>query len=298
MSAYKRRLRLNHSQSDQDRNSIRRVYVVRQFVGATHWVWRSGLVSPQNSVGSYKEFSYRGANFRIRSDRYDQIIQEIVRQRRVLSDYIRRQPEFLSSLKPVELLPNAPEIAEGMHTASLKTGVGPMAAVAGITAQISAKAALDAGGTEAIVENGGDIYLSSTGEVIIGLYAGDSPLSGKLALAVGEEEMPLAICSSSGKMGHSHSMSDCDLATVTSKDAALADAAATLACNLVTSVDLIDTAMETILQIAGIGGILIIKDDKIGMAGQLPKLIRHTDRQFSAKITRDSQSPAGAFITR
>lgn len=249
-------------------------------------------------MSEYQEFAYKGANFRIRSDRYDHIIQEIVRQRRILSDYIGRQPEFLSSLTPVKLLPEAPVIVKEMHAASLKTGVGPMAAVAGITAQMAAEAALKAGGTEAIVENGGDVYLSSAKEVVIGLYAGENPLSGKLGLAVAEKEMPLAICSSSGKMGHSHSMSDCDLATVTSDNAALADAAATLACNLVTSVDLIDPAMEKIVRISGIRGILIVKDDRIGIAGGLPRLVKHTDRQFSAKITRDSQSPAGAFITR
>jgi ApbE superfamily uncharacterized protein (UPF0280 family) len=242
-------------------------------------------------LSAYQEFSYRGANFRIRSDRYDRILEEIVRQRKILSDYIKRQPEFLSALSPLELLPKAPPIARSMHQASLKTGVGPMAAVAGITAQMAARAALKAGGTEAIVENGGDIYLASGKEAVIGLYAGDNPLSGRLGLSVSKEEMPLAICSSSGKMGHSQSMSDCDLATVTSEDAALADAAATLACNLITAVDRIDPVMEQILQIPGIRGILVIKDDRIGMAGQLPEIIKHTDPRFPEKITRDKDSP-------
>ncbi|MFC1815286.1 UPF0280 family protein [Thermodesulfobacteriota bacterium] len=238
----------------------------------------------------YHKFSYKGANFRICSDRYDHIVNEIIRQRRILSDHIIRQPEFLTALTPIALLPDAPMIAKRMHEASLETGVGPMAAVAGVTAQMSAEAALEAGGREAIVENGGDIYITSGSDVVIGLYAGENPLSGKLGLSVGVEDMPIAVCSSSGKMGHSLSLGDCDLATVTSDNAALADAAATLACNLVTSSDQINSVLEKIIRIPGIQGILIVKDDKIGVSGNLPRLVKHRDDHFSEKVTRDKNA--------
>ena len=238
----------------------------------------------------YQKFSYKGANFRISSDRYETIVEEIIRQRSILSDHIRRQPEFLSALEPVHQLTDVPDIVERMYQASYKTGVGPMAAVAGVTAQIVAETALKDGAKEAIVENGGDIYFSSDREVVIGLYAGGNPLSGKLGLAVKVEEMPLSICSSSSKMGHSLSFGNCDLATITSDDAALADAAATLACNLVKSVNDIDLVMEKVLQIPGIQGVLIIKDDKIGISGKLPRLVKHTDKQFFGKVTRDKRN--------
>lgn len=242
----------------------------------------------------YKKFAFKGANFRICSDRYDDIVQEIISQRRILSDYITRSPVFLSALEPIRLLPGAPDIAVRMHEASLKTGIGPMAAVAGVSAQLAAEAALRAGAGEAIVENGGDIYISANSQVIIGLYAGGNPLSGKLGLAVDVDRMPLAICSSSGKLGHSLSFSNCDLATVISKDAALADAAATLACNLAKREDLMDAVMENIINIPGIEGILIIKDEKVGFSGNLPGLVKHTDNNFSDKITRDKKSGADA----
>ena len=242
----------------------------------------------------YRKYTHKGANFRICSDGYDRIVSEIVHQRRVLSEYISRQPLFLSALEPIELLPEAPEIAVRMHQASLKTGIGPMAAVAGVSAQLAAEAALKAGSEEAIVENGGDIYISARDQVVIGLYAGASPLSGKLGFAVDTDRMPLAICSSSGKMGHSFSFSDCDLATVAAKNAALADAAATLACNLAESERVIDSVMEHITNIPGIDGVLIIKDDKIGVAGDLPEIVKHTDSRFSSKITRDKGSGARA----
>jgi len=238
----------------------------------------------------YKKYSFKGANFRIRSDQYPAITREIRKQRQILSEYISRHEEFLHALSPVTLLADAPEIAVRMHEASLKTGVGPMAAVAGVTAQISAEAALAAGAKEAIVENGGDIYISANSDITIGLYAGDSPLSGKLGLSINAAELPLGICSSSGKMGHSLSLSDCDLATVTSKNTALADAAATLACNLVKSADSIASVMEKIENIPGVLGVLIIKDDHIGMSGKLPELVKLDDADFSNKITRDKKS--------
>jgi len=241
----------------------------------------------------YRKYSFKGANFRICSDQYSVITREIKEQRRILSEYISQHEEFLHSLSPVTLLPGAPDIAGRMYEASLKTGIGPMAAVAGVTAQIAAEAALGEGAEEAVVENGGDIYIASRKGIIIGLYAGDSPLSGKLGLAIKENELPLAVCSSSGKMGHSLSLSSCDLATVVSKNAALADAAATLACNLVKSADCMDAVMEQIVNISGIEGVLIIKDDRIGMSGKLPEMVKLDDADFSNKITRDKKSTSG-----
>jgi ApbE superfamily uncharacterized protein (UPF0280 family) len=80
---------------------------------------------------------------------------------------------------------------------------------------------------EAVVDNGGDIYLQAVQPVVVSLGTGTSRLADRLAFRVEPEDTPLSICSSSGKMGHSMSLGRCDLATVVAKDAALADAAAT-----------------------------------------------------------------------
>jgi hypothetical protein len=108
--------------------------------------------------------------------------------------------------------------------------------------------------------------------------------------------MPLAICSSSSFMGHSLSFGACDLATAVAPDGALADAAATLACNLVKSARDVPGVLQRIASLSGICAVLIIKADKVGMAGDLPELIRHNDPAFSDKITKDARSgvqPAG-----
>lgn len=238
----------------------------------------------------YQSYTHRGANFRIASTHPQVIRREIRRQRDALETYIERHPEFASSLEPLELLAAAPEVARRMQAAAAVTGVGPMAAVAGIMAHLAADAARAAGAGEAIVENGGDIFLYSTDVVTVALYAGDNPLSGKLAFRVLPRRMPVAICSSSSLMGHSLSFGACDLATVVAPDGALADAAATLACNLVKSPRDVSGVLERISTLPGICGVLIIKADKVGVAGDLPELIRHNDPAFSNKISKDARS--------
>ena len=238
----------------------------------------------------YQSWSHRGANFRIASTHPQVIREEIRSQRRALEEYIRRHPAFAASLEPLELLSGAPDVARRMQIAAAATGVGPMAAVAGTMAQLAVEAARAAGAEEAIVENGGDLFLDSPDVVVVALYAGDNPLSGKLALRIDPRRMPLAVCSSSSFMGHSLSFGRCGLATVVSPDAALADAAATLACNLVKSSRDVSPVLERILALQGICGILVVERDRVGMAGDLPELIRHRDPGFSDKITRDARS--------
>ena len=243
-----------------------------------------------NSPESYRRFAYKGANFRILCDRFDAVTDEIVRLRGVLEEYIARHGEFASSLGPVELLDDAPEIARRMTEASGTVGVGPMAAVAGTVAQMSALAALAAGAAEAIVENGGDVFLAARRPVTVGLYAGRGLLGDSLALSIPPEAMPLAVCSSSGVMGHSLSLGKCDLACVVSRDASLADAAATQAANLVKTPDDIESALDKIVAIDGVDGVLMVQGDRIGMAGDLPPLVRNRDAELGRKVTRDPAS--------
>lgn len=247
-------------------------------------------------------YSYKNAHYRIASDRPEVIQEEIRRLREQLEEYITDRPAFLQALEPLADPPgkDAPEIVRLMDQASRKTGVGPMAAVAGAIAGASAAAALEAGTTWAVVDNGGDIYIGALSKetvspYLVGLYPfspeGDppSPLM-ELAFALRAEDIPLAICSSSSKMGHSLSFGRCDLATVFSNDAALADAAATAACNSVKTLDDVKPVLERIVSIPGVRGVLIIKEGNLGMAGDAPDLVRHGDPDLSGKVTRSRES--------
>jgi ApbE superfamily uncharacterized protein (UPF0280 family) len=91
-------------------------------------------------------------------------------------------------------------------------------------------------------------------------------------------------------MGHSLSFGQCDLATVTAKDGALADSAVTLVCNLIKSENDLMPVLNDVGAIAGIEGIFAVKNGKIGMWGHLPQLVRNQDAATSEKITRDLHS--------
>ena len=215
---------------------------------------------------------------------------EIIRQRTILEEYIVRQPEFKTSLVPLRPLQDAPEIAMRMCRAAMDVGVGPMAAVAGAIAQCAAEAAVHEGDEDVIVENGGDIFMVVSNLLSIGIHAGpQSPFNG-LAFRVEPDDTPLAICSSSSTMGHSMSMGACDLATVVAKDAALADAAATLAANLVATPEDLEPTAARILAVPCVLGVLLVKSDKMAIQGTLPELVRNADSDTLLKITRDVNS--------
>ena len=224
----------------------------------------------------YKTFVHKDAEFRICCEQYETVTLEIIRQRKILEDYIARHPEFQTTFTPIALKSDAPDSARRMARAAELVGTGPMAAVAGTMAQLAAEAGIQNGCTEVIIENGGDIYLKTTKAVTIGLFSGGGKAVNKLAFAIEPQDTPLAICSSSGLMGHSKSFGQCDLATVVAKDAALADAAATQAANHVKTIEDIEPALNQIAAIGSIDGILIVKDGQIGLAGKLPQLIKTT----------------------
>lgn len=240
---------------------------------------RAGTAPPR----TWTVFQIKEADVRVASGRADVVEAEVHRLRAELEAYIERQPAFKAALVPVDLIDGAPAIAVTMADAARTCGVGPMAAVAGAIAQAAAEAALDEGAGEAIVENGGDTWIASDAGIIVGLYAGEHPLSGRLALRIEPDRLPLSVCSSSGRFGHSLSFGDCDLATVVAGSGALADAAATLAANSVRTIDDVEPALERVAAIPGVVGVLLVKDDRVGIAGNLPPLVKCDDPDFPLK---------------
>lgn len=238
----------------------------------------------------YRSFSWKDTNLRVASEAFDLVTRTVVAERRLLERYIGRHPEFQTALVPVVLLAEAPEVARRMAAAADLTGLGPMAAVAGTLAQLGVEAAMAIGCREAIVENGGDIFIHSDTSVTIGIYAGDNAIGNRLAFRLDPQDLPLSLCSSSSTMGHSLSFGRCDLATVVARDGALADAAVTLVCNLIKTERDLTPVLNDVGAIAGIDGILAVKNGKIGLWGQLPQLVRNQDRATAGKITRDLNS--------
>lgn len=195
--------------------------------------------------------------------------EECVREcRAALEDCILRCPKFATSLKPVNVPDNSPTIVREMAEAAARVGVGPMAAVAGAIAEAVGRELLSFS-PEVIVENGGDIFLSTRTQRKIAIYAGDSPLFYKMAIEIVPERSPLGVCTSSGTVGHSLSFGNADAVTVLSRSTALADAAATAVANQINDEKDIPKGIEFAKGIVGLEGLVIIKGGKMGVWGNV-----------------------------
>jgi hypothetical protein len=81
--------------------------------------------------------------------------------------------------------------------------------------------------------------------------------------------MPVAVCTSSGRIGPSTSFGTADAVTVLARSGALADAVATALANRVRSEDDIERAVEAARNILGVLGVLVTVDGSIGAWGNV-----------------------------
>ena len=144
-----------------------------------------------------------------------------------------------------------------------------MAAVAGALAEYVGRGLMPDSRAGVMVENGGDIFIASPVDVVVGLFAGSSELSMQLGLRIPGDRTPVGVCTSSGTIGHSLSFGVADAATVVADNTALADAAATGLGNRVTRQGRIETALEWAMTIPGIRGAVVIRGKQIGFLGDL-----------------------------
>ncbi len=191
-----------------------------------------------------------------------------------LENYILSHPLFLKSLKPISVEPTAPDIVKIMARAGRLAGTGPMAAVAGAIAQEVGRSLLLAGFTkEVVVENGGDIFLALKREATVALWAGDSPLSGKIGLRISPEIMPLGVCTSSASVGHSLSLGCADALCVLAPCAAFADAMATALGNLVKGRRSWDKILKIVKSMPQVQGVVCVLGEELFAWGPAVRLV-------------------------
>lgn len=191
-----------------------------------------------------------------------------VQLRYQLERYMDRHPDFFHSLLPLADDPWAPPIVRKMLRAGIQAQVGPMAAVAGAMAEwVGCDLLRDS--PEVIVENGGDIFLKTRDEAKVGIFAGHSPLSLRLAIKVPSRQEGWGICTSSGTVGPSLSFGKADAVCVLSPSAPLADAAATAIGNRVKGPEDITRGIEMAQQIQDVSGVVIIVGDQLGVWGEI-----------------------------
>jgi ApbE superfamily uncharacterized protein (UPF0280 family) len=227
-----------------------------------HWIKDSDLVSFEVVVKQTDLY------VRARRNLKDKALDSVLKHRGSLEAYIECHHLFLTTLEPYEVEAEAPAIVKEMARVSQITGVGPMAAVAGAIAEAVGKDLL-VFSPEIIVENGGDIFLKISKKRLVGIYAGQSSFTKKIALEIMPRETPLGICTSSGTVGHSLSLGSADAVIVLSPSASLADAAATALGNIVKAADNIPQAIEKAQSIEGLKGVVIIVGDKMGVWGSV-----------------------------
>lgn len=193
----------------------------------------------------------------------------VTRLRGEIKAWMTLHPEFRTSLVPVPVPENAPDIVRRMAAGAAVAGVGPFAAVAGTVAQMAAEALVSAS-PDLIVENGGDIYIFSRSERVVGLLT--DPQGGPiLGVRVMAAECPVSLCASSATIGHSLSLGFGDLAVVRARDGSLADAAATALGNRLHGAESVKTALAWAESLGphGVEGAFVQCGGRLGIWGKM-----------------------------
>ncbi len=226
----------------------------------------------------YKEtFSLKETRCTIISDLQSAIkiaAESITRNRNELEIYGDTNPKFIYTLEPYPV-PKNPLVAKLMALVAQKAGVGPMAAVAGVIADLAVADMIKAGCKVAVVEDGGEISANSNMPIDVALAAGEEPLSKRFGFRL--TEFPIGLATSSGRFSHALSFGKAEAATVFCKDAGLADAVATAVGNMVKGENAetgIQAGIRTALSIEGVEGVLILYKGQVGTAGKIPQIIR------------------------
>ncbi|MDH4140392.1 MAG: UPF0280 family protein [Coriobacteriia bacterium] len=191
----------------------------------------------------------------------------VVRSRWDIEEFIRTHPYFGETFAPIDVPEDAPPIVARMAQASKVASVGPMAAVAGAIAEYVARGLAEES-PEVIVENGGDVFLMGKQDRVIALWAGERGIPG-VGVRIPGGLLPVAVCTSSGRVGHSTSLGDADAVTVLARNGALADAVATALANRVREPADIEEAIEAARNVLGVLGVIVTIDGHMGAWGNV-----------------------------
>jgi hypothetical protein len=192
----------------------------------------------------------------------------VLEHRGYVEAYIKAHPGFAAALTPWRLEGPAATIVVDMVKAGENAGVGPMAAIAGAVAEHTGLGLLKST-DHVIVENGGDVFIKTDTPLTVGIFAGKSPLSLRIGIRLSGGPKPMAVCTSSGTVGHSLSLGQADAVCVVADSCSIADAAATAIGNQIQSIADIGYAIGKGKGIENIRGIIIIVGEKMGMWGEL-----------------------------
>jgi len=211
----------------------------------------------------------------IAAERYMALAERTIAAARAdVESYIACRPFFASSLEPLRIDMDAPDVVRRMAAAAALAGVGPMAAIAGTIAQVAVETLVASGARHVIVDNGGDVVLRIDRPVTVGIFTGPAQLR-DIALRFEPRPGIFSVCTSSGTVGHSLSFGRADAAVVIAANGCLADAMATALGNRVDEAGekAIGRAIRDSLS-EQVEGMLVVAGNHVGMGGTLPPLVR------------------------
>lgn len=207
----------------------------------------------------------------------DSALSSVVYNRFFLESYLDHYPSYRFSLAPVRVEESAPRVVRLAASAAEVAGVGPMAAVPGALAELAVEAMCRQGSRVSLVENGGEIAAVSVAPINVGVYAGNSPLSGRIGFHLTAEDFPIGIATSSASVSHAINFGEADAAIVVADTASMADAAAKAVCNAVRGIDIeasVQSGLEAAEAIPNIRSALVIRGGFAGTVGRLPRLLK------------------------
>ncbi len=214
--------------------------------------------------------------------------------RRDIERQIRKDRFFLTTLEPYDAKQCTSKVTERMCRASEMAGVGPMAAVAGAIAQTALETMMAEGCSHAWVDNGGDIALMLGSPVTLEVFT--TPGSAKtFAFNLRATQKPVGICSSSGRLGHSISFGDSDIALVLADDAVIADAFATALGNEVKTKESLRVCFDKLKGVGAVRGGLVMIDGEAAVYGSVPELVEveHNPDKLTLHSAMDSSRYTG-----
>lgn len=191
----------------------------------------------------------------------------IAEARSQIEDKIDSDPFFEVTYEPYTPSANDERIVRWMCDASSAADVGPMAAVAGAIDRYVLEALTSAGCGHIILDNDGDTAMLCDDPVVVILYSGDEDMPALSSTLEPRGEM-LSVCTSSGRIGHSISFGSSSMASVISRDPALADACATRLGNLCRGDP--GHATELVCSIDGVIGCFAVDDGHVALCGDFP----------------------------
>ena len=222
-------------------------------------------------------------------------VMAIKSSRREIERQIRRDPYFLTTFEPYDCSVQDSRVVSRMCAAAALAGVGPMAAVAGAIAQEALDAMVADGCNHGWVDNGGDVALILQEPVTVEVFS-EPGATNAFALELEPTDGAIGVCASSGKLGHSISLGNADVAVVMADSATLADALATAIGNRVTGPESLAHCFDPFKGVTGFVGGLAMLNRAVAMHGRIPRLteVERNPERITAHSKMSAQAHTGA----